>query len=298
MLGFAFVPGIIVFYACYSMLFGKYLASRKILKFILSVFCVAIPSVILGELIMYFLTGPMVSWTTGTMISMGFVMLLNALLNGAIAIGMKSVIHWYGDIRLKEDLKQKNYEMELALVKAQLNPHFLFNTINNIDVLIMQDAQKASQYLNQLSDMMRFMLYETKTQLVTLENELSYIEKYISLQRIRTNNPDYIHYSRKGDTANHKIAPMLFIPFIENAFKHSVQRKEQNVIDIQFMIDEDHIEFTCRNNYILQRPSEEGYNGLGNELIEKRLQLLFKKKYSLQINDAENWYTVHLKIPT
>ncbi len=121
--------------------------------------------------------------------------------------------------------------MELALVKSQINPHFLFNTINNIDVLISKDAERASAYLNKLSDIMRFMLYETKPAKIPLPKELTYIEKFIELQKIRTTNEHYVNYSIKGDTANFMIPPMLLISFIENAFKYADNKKVENAIN-------------------------------------------------------------------
>ncbi len=137
------------------------------------------------------------------------VIAFGALLNGIIGLVMKGFITSYGDIRVKEELNRKNFEVELALVKSQLSPHFLFNTINNIDVLIGIDAARASAYLNKLSDIMRFMLYETKTELIPLEEELAYIEKYIDLQKIRTANPDYIRFRVQGRAPGLLVPPML-----------------------------------------------------------------------------------------
>lgn len=148
---------------------------------------------------------------------------------------MKGFITWYNDIKTKVELTKKNYEMEIALMKAQINPHFLFNTINNIDGLIQEDSDKASEYLNKLSDIMRFMLYETKTEKIYLAKELAYIGKYIELQKIGTSNPGYVKYEVQGEPANLLVEPMLFIPFIENAFKHTDDKRVENAIKIRFV---------------------------------------------------------------
>ena len=184
--------------------------------------------------------------------------------------------------------------MELELIKSQINPHFLFNTINNIDVLIAKDAARASAYLNKLSDIMRFMLYETKTEKITLDKELTYIEKYIDLQKIRTSNMNYVNYYVVGDSSNLMIAPMLFIPFIENAFKHTENKKVENAINIKIIIEKEMIIFDCENYYTKETQVKPDQSGLGNELIQKRLTLLYPNKHTLEIINKNNTYKVKL----
>ncbi len=128
------------------------------------------------------------SWDTGRVILLLGVI---AFANGVLALVIRGFITFYGEIRLKEDLKRQNAELELALIKSQISPHFLFNTLNNIDVLIEKDAfARASSYLNKLSDILRFMLYETKTDRISIGEELRYIREYIELQMIRTAHPE------------------------------------------------------------------------------------------------------------
>ena len=219
-----------------------------------------------------------------------------SIVNGTLGLGMKGFISWYKDIKLKDDLNKKNYEMELALVKNQINPHFLFNTINNIDVLITKDATQASLYLNTLSDIMRFMLYETKTEVIPLVKELSYIEKYIDLQKIRNSNTNYVNYVVDGDSDNLMIAPMLFIPFIENAFKHTENKKLDNAINIKIFITKEKIIFDCENKFSEDLQNKSDQSGLGNELIEKRLILLYTNKHSLEVSTLNKTYKVKLTI--
>ena len=186
--------------------------------------------------------------------------------------------------------------MELALVKSQLDPHFLFNTINNIDVLITKDPEEASNYLNKLSDIMRFMLYETKASEVPLSQELAYIEKYIQLQKIRSANENYVQYTVNGSSQNKTVAPMLFIPFIENAFKHSSNKKLDHAVDVDINIDEQSIVFKCQNRFEPLKKSINGFNGLGNELIKRRLNLLYPAKHALNVIRQNDQYCVELTI--
>ncbi len=216
-------------------------------------------------------------------------------IHGTIALIIRGFITWYTDIKVKEELNKKNYETELALVKSQINPHFLFNAINNIDVLILKDGQKASAFLNKLSDIMRFMLYETKTEKIPLQKELSYIENYIELQRIRTSNTGYINYSVSGDPSGLRIAPMLFIPFIENAFKYADSNKISNAVKINFTITDEQLDFTCENSYS-EIFTNQTHSGLGNELIRKRLLLMYPGKHTLEITNKNRTYKANLQL--
>jgi two-component system LytT family sensor kinase len=292
---FAFLPGVIGFYSFYLILFRKFLNRKKIAAVFFYGIIVSLFSALFTMFILSILFNA--KWymmESGQITGMIIFLSLLALVHGIIGLVMKGFITWFGDIKLKEELKRKNYEVELALVKSQINPHFLFNTINNIDVLIAMDGAKASMYLNKLSDIMRFMLYETKAEQIPLAKELAYIEKYIELQKIRTTNLNYVHYSVEGDTRNLMIAPMLFIPFIENAFKHAENKKIENAINIKFVLQSDKISFDCENHYSENAEIKQGYSGLGNELIKKRLTLLYPNEHSLVISSKNETYKIKL----
>jgi LytS/YehU family sensor histidine kinase len=224
------------------------------------------------------------------------VMSFIASVTGIVALVIKGFITWVDEIKLKEELKWKNHETEMALVKAQLDPHFLFNTLNNIDVLILENAEVASNYLNKLSDILRFMLYETKTDTILLEKEIEYIEKYISLQKIRTSNPTYVNFQITGTPGDKTIAPMVFIQFIENAFKHTYNKKIDHAIDVQLFIENKTIRFVCKNKFDSKRKLNQESNGLGNELIQRRLNLIYPEKHTLELSNHCNLYTVNLTI--
>lgn len=292
----ALIPGLIGFYSFYTILFNKYLSQKKALQFIFASIIVCVIAAACTEIIMYFFPGNKASWDAETCVFMGLFLAFIAIVNGVLALVMKGFITWYGDIKVKVELNKKNHEMELELMKAQINPHFLFNTINNIDVLIQKDAVKASEYLNKLSDIMRFMLYEAKSEKIELTKELSYIEKYIELQRIRTTNPNYIQYEVKGNPANTLIEPMLFIPFIENAFKHAENKKIENAIQVKLSIENNTIRFECENAYSNTKDLKPAHSGLGNELIKRRLELLYPKKHTFEVKNENENYKVTLVI--
>ncbi len=299
-LSFAIMPGAVCFYSFYTFLFSTFLKQKKIALFFLSGILTALLCGILGAIFisilhMFGISPGLFVNGFNSAIPITLFISFNALLNGILGLGIKGFISWYNDIKLKEELNKKNYEAELALIKAQINPHFLFNTINNIDILITKDAAKASDYLNKLSDIMRFTLYETGNEKIQLEKELEYIQKYIELQKIRTQNPDYVRYGVTGDFRNLQIAPMLFIPFIENAFKHSENKKSDSTVNISFTIEKNKIIFECENCYGKTSVLKED-SGLGNELIKRRLKLLYHEKHSLEITDENSNYKVRLTV--
>ncbi len=290
----AFVPAIIGFYSFYGILFRKYLAQKKIPNLCVSVVLIVIISPAITETILYSCFNRKIDGGFNTIFYAGLIISFITLVNGILGLVMKGFITWYDDIKLKAELNKKNYEMELALMKAQVNPHFLFNTLNNIDVLIQKDPIKASEYLNKLSDIMRFMIYETKTEKISLTKELEYITKYVELQKIRTSNPSYIKYTVEGDSNNILIEPMLFIPFIENAFKHAENKKVENAINVTMIIEKNKIKFECENSYALESHSKPEYGGLGNELIQKRLAILYPNKHSFEIINKNGIYKINL----
>ncbi len=301
---FAGLPSIISFYTFYFFLFPRYIQQNKF--FLAPVFGLFISFV--AAFIGYFFLRLFIE--SGWMIDMDqggkqgrstawmviISIMLIALICGIVALIMRGFITWFSEIKVKQMLKEKNYEMEMALIKSQLDPHLLFNTINNIDALILRDAVRASDYLNRLSDMMRFVLYETRADKILLAQEIEYIEKYIALQKIRTANETYVKFCVNGAVGDKKIAPMVFIPFIENAFKHTTNKKVENAISISLTIMDKSVELICENK-IDSTAARAAVGGLGNELAQKRLALLYGERHTLQINKGDELYRVHLTIP-
>ena len=295
-LGVGIVPPLISFYGHHLYLFPRFLQKRKIaqtvgMSILLStlatfagLFLVQLGDATASECVQ-----------TGFPYAFGFTFGLSTLM-GLVSLVLKGFLTWYEELKLKEELVEKTHRMEMALVKSQLDPHFLFNTINNIDVLIEKDPVEASHYLKKLSDIMRFMLYQTKGEKIPLKEELAYIEKYIELQKIRTGNENYVNYKLAGKVNGQTIAPMIFIPYIENAFKHSHNKKWDNAVDISIDIHDKILNFKCANKYDPEKPKTNGANGLGNELIAKRLQLLYPDQHELKINRDNNHYEVELSI--
>ncbi len=301
---FAITPSIISFYAYYFFLFSRYLQQKKFfLSLIVGVLISVTGAVAAYTLHRYLIeSGYVVDMDQGgrngrsTAVRVILIMTIIGAICGAVALVIKGFITWFNEIKLRELLREKNHAMELALIKSQIDPHLLFNTINNIDSLILKDAVAASNYLNKLSDIMRFVLYETTAERILLSQEIEYLEKYIDLQKIRTANKTYVHFEVTGSIGRKRVAPMVFIPFIENAFKHTNNKKVENAITINIIGNADTVQLICKNKFgptLTKQP----VGGLGNELIKKRLDLLYTEKYTLDVQKNDDLYTVNLTIP-
>ena len=301
---FAVFPSVSSYFSYYFLLFPKYLQQRKFTLSVLIGLLISVGVALLGYLLLrYFIeSGRIIDMDSNgkpgrsTAAVVIVAMTLIGMVSGIVSLVIKGFITWFTEIKLNQALKEKTYEMEMALIKSQLDPHLLFNTINNIDALILKDVVAASDYLNKLSDIMRFMLYETKPDQILLAKEIEYIEKYIALQKIRTANKDYVQFTVTGNIGSKQIAPMTFIPFIENAFKHTNNKKLENAISISISVMAQKIEFTCENRFDSKPSVQQPDSGLGSGLIQKRLNLVYGEKHTLMIHKTDDLYRVNLTI--
>jgi hypothetical protein len=203
---FAFFPSFISFNLFYFYLFPNYIQRKKFFLSIGNGILITIGAAVTGYILLrYFIeSGLIIDMDSGgkqgrsTAVIIITAMTLIGIICGIVALLIRGFITWFDEIKVKQMLKDKNHAMELALIKSQLDPHLLFNTINNIDSLILKDAAAASDYLNKLSDIMRFVLYETAADKIMLSQEIEYIGKYIALQKIRSANETYVHFEVTG----------------------------------------------------------------------------------------------------
>jgi len=296
--GFFVLPALLSFYSSYLVLFQRFLQPRKIAQLLVSMVGVSIVSGIVGAAWIALLLGPELLTRDGatSLFQILVVITVIAFGNSVTALILKGAISWYQELKLKEELVLKTPATELALVKAQLDPHFLFNTINNIDVLIAKNASQASVYLNKLSDILRFMLFSAKTERIVLTKEVEYIQKFIELQKIRSENQGYVRFDCEGCLEKWQIEPMLLIPFVENAFKHATGKKLDDSILIHLNATDDQLQFTCKNRFLASKSSEIDANGLGSELMARRLQLLYPACHDLETTVENNYYHIALTL--
>ncbi|WMX14314.1 MULTISPECIES: sensor histidine kinase [unclassified Aureispira] len=215
-----------------------------------------------------------------------------------LSMGAKGFVEYIQERTKRKELEHFNFQSELSLFRAQINPHFLFNTLNNIDALIYTNPDKASETLIQLSKQMRYLLHDSNVEKIALTEEIQFIRNYIDLETIRIKNKHFVHFAVVGKPQGIRIAPMLFIAFVENAFKHSSDRSCDAGLQVSFSITEDALLFQCKNRY-KKRPTVEKmeYSGIGLDLVKKRLNLIYNSNYNLSIHSTDDWYVVQLEFP-
>jgi two-component system, LytTR family, sensor kinase len=205
-------------------------------------------------------------------------------------------IDWFESRKYKDELIKERQAGEIALLRSQINPHFLFNTLNNIYSLVYNKSDEAPEAVMKLSSIMRYMLYDSNSNFVPVIKEVEYLNSFIELQQLRITQKGFIEINVLGSMDNRTIAPMLLIPFVENAFKHGDKNHEPGII-IQLILNDQGMVFTVEN-YIKNVPSsqQEETGGFGLENIKRRLGLLYPDKHELKINIVENRYKVELTI--
>jgi LytS/YehU family sensor histidine kinase len=195
--------------------------------------------------------------------------------------------------RLKEAEEEK-LKSELSYLKAQINPHFLFNTLNSIYALTVKKSDVAPESVTRLAAIMRYAITDAVNDFVPLEKEITYVSSYIDLEKLRLTQKVKLEYSVEGGLEGKQIAPLIFIPLIENAFKHGVSTSEQSEITINIKVDEKQLHLFIENTKIRREKTES--NGLGIENVRKRLNLLYPGRYRINIINDEKKFTVKLDL--
>lgn len=215
-----------------------------------------------------------------------------------IAVGIILAIakKWQNEQVRIQELEQERLSSELTYLKAQINPHFFFNTLNNIYSYTLIDGDVARKAISNLSKMMRYVLYDSQTHTTTLEREVAFIKDYIDLMKLRVTDKVKIETSFKVIKNDLPIAPMLFLPFVENAFKHGISTIEDCFIEIKLNQNGNLIVFEVINSLLSKRQSLEDSNGIGLANTKRRLDLLYPGQYELKVDSNDNTFEVMLKI--
>ena len=208
---------------------------------------------------------------------------------------------WFFVSQLQKELLEKEKqkaEVELKALKAQINPHFFFNTLNSIYSMALDKDERLPGTVLQLSELMRYFLYEAKDNFVPLERELAVVDSYIALQTIRSGEQLKIEIKREGNMTNQKIAPLILITFLENAFKHGAKGGSENTfVRLDIKVEENKLTFVVENNKgIIDEVNTGEYNGLGLENVKRQLELLYPGKHLLNIKDQPNRFSVALQL--
>jgi two-component system, LytTR family, sensor kinase len=292
----AAMPFIFLFYINYSYLIPKYLSNKK--YWVYGITCIFLGAV---TLLLYIFHAFFLDWY----LNIGNYFLndriqylpyhsLQVFFYLLISTGAKFTSDWFNNQKLKEELEKERITSELAQLKYQINPHFLFNTFNNIYSLVNKKSDAAPEAILKLSEIMRYILNENNSEKVQLEKEINYLQSFIELQKLRLKNPGIVELIINGNLKSFEIAPLLLLPFVENAFKHGDISSEKALIEISINIENSCLEFITRN--LMANNKTDKTQGIGLNNVKRRLVLLYPCKHILNIKQDNGIFDVYLKI--
>ena len=232
----------------------------------------------------------------------GFMIPMTTILTAA---AIKLFRDWYKKEQENKQLIEENLEIELQLLKSQIHPHFLFNTLNNLYALTLKQSHKAPEIVQRLSGLLGYIIEDCNVPQVWLSQEINLLKNYISLEQLRYGNRLNLQYGNQlstyfeneSQTSTIKIAPLLFLPFVENAFKHgSAEQLDNAYILIDLTLKENLLIFTVKNSKNQEIQSENYIGGIGLKNVKKRLELIYKSGYELTISPEETCYNIQLNL--
>lgn len=214
----------------------------------------------------------------------------------ALPVGIRYVMRWNEEKHKLEEERRRNAEAELNWLKNQLNPHFLFNTLNNISSLTQIDADKAQESIGQFSELLRYALYESNVKKAKLSDETEFMKNYIYLMSLRCNEMTHINTRFDSFDENITISPLLFISLIENAFKHGISSHKESFVKIDMGLDGDDLVFSCENSVHERRSDDRSGSGIGLENMTRRLDLIYPDAYTYKQYVENNTYIAIVRI--
>ncbi|NDV82384.1 sensor histidine kinase [Bacteroides sp. 51] len=296
--GYFALLNMLVYFNAY-VLFPCFLAKRKVVAYILSVIGFTLFALVLMmilQALFYDVAAIQKEETSGVAIFLSITSSLLAIflfLGGITAILLFK--QWAISKQRIHNLRKATSESELMFLKSQINPHFLFNMLNNANILIEEDPEMASYILLRLDELLRYQLNDSLQDKVSLKAEIQFLTNYLELEKTRRDNFTY-QIKQEGDMSNVDIAPLLFIPFVENAVKYNVTGDKPAYVHLSFRLQEGRLSFSCENPIGIHTTTRKEKGGLGLANIRRRLDLLFAGHYSLKQTQTDLVYTVHLKI--
>ncbi len=216
---------------------------------------------------------------------------------GSTAI--KIISDWQRHQRDRKDLETQRMQSEIKFLKSQINPHFLFNTLNSLYALTLKKSDKAPEIVIKLSEMMRYMLYECNERRVPLQKEVNYIQNYLAMETLRQSGHADIHFKVEGQITDQTIAPLIFIPFLENSFKHGLDHQiKDGYVNVVMKVLGNKLLLRILNSKpsVAPPPAEKTSGGIGLVNVERRLNLLYPNQYKLDIEESDKEHIVELSL--
>ena len=217
-----------------------------------------------------------------------------------LAIVIKWFKYWYRQQKTNQQLASEKLQAELRFLKAQVHPHFLFNTLNNLYALTLKQSKDAPEVVLKLSDLLNYMLYECNADTVPLSKEIKLVKNYISLEKIRYGKRLNISFNVRGEVESRMVAPMLILPFVENCFKHGVSEElDESWVNIDLELKQETLTLKVENSKSKNGGSEDRFEykeGIGLNNVKRRLELLYGENHELDLHDESDSFLVILKI--
>ncbi|UZR98864.1 sensor histidine kinase [Chondrinema litorale] len=292
-----------IFYINYFYLIKKFLFNKQIWKFLLVNFVLFTVAIFTMEMLSDFVRdAAAVTESAQKRPRPSFIEIFISLFIAfgmitGVSVAIKITSEWFRTEDLRKELEKEHLKSELLNLKNQLNPHFFFNTLNNIYGLIIQDQDRAQDAVHQLSKLMRYLLYDSNEKFVPLTKEIDFMHHYIDLMRLRLMTTVAVEYRFPKVTSNASIAPLLCISLIENAFKHGVHSSEPSEIFMEMNINsEKELTFHIKNTSFPKSDTDRSGSGIGLENLKKRLNLLYPQAHQLSIEDGEKYFDCTLTL--
>ncbi|KGL63391.1 sensor histidine kinase [Polaribacter sp. Hel1_85] len=227
-----------------------------------------------------------------------YVQILSYMAPLLFSIALKSTKRWVQTEAERKEAANFKLKSEIQHLRYQLQPHFFFNSLNNIYSMVDISPEQAKSSIHSLSKLMRYMLYETNVEQILLSKEIDFMKKYIDLMKLRVSDKTIVNYHFPSEETGVKIAPLLFISLIENAFKHGVSAHNESLIEINMTCKDQKVLFTIKNDNYPKQTTDKSGSGIGLQNLEKRLQLLYPNKYSFKTSVKDNRFLVNLELET
>ncbi|MFD2515485.1 sensor histidine kinase [Pontibacter locisalis] len=284
-----------LFYFNWYFLISRYLAKNKIFLYITAVLVTLLAMAVIQAPIDYYIFPQYNPGMTTLYSSERFIQyMVSGLVTVFISSALKVTGNYIRNERLNKELENQKLSTELAYLKSQVNPHFLFNTLNNIYSLAYKQSPDTPDAIMKLSLLMRYMLYESNDTLVSLEKEVDHIKNFIDLQKLRLREQTSIKFNIQGNLEGKQIAPMLLMTLVENAFKHGLVSKNEVGIILDLVVENNSLLFSTINNTSNHKKKE--FGGIGLENLKRRLNLLYNNRHTLSFEEKDGTFYATLRI--
>lgn len=287
---------VLIVYINIGYIFPRYVEHKNLINHLLGLFVIALLIMPIKTLLLYMM------YVEQPEIQSYFVGNQHYIFFSTFLVGISSSIYsivrdWLKSQREKQELQKQTLTSELRFLKSQINPHFLFNTLNNLYALTLKKSDLAPEIVLKLSEMMRYMLYECNERRVPLQKEVNYLKNYLELEKLRQGKKFITSLNVQGEINSQMIAPLMFIPFVENSFKHGINNSiSEGYVNIEILVDSENLQVNIENSKAMSLPSptKKKSGGIGLVNVRRRLDLLYPNEYVLDIEDSPNQYRVEL----